>query len=112
MSRPLELELRQIETVCAAIETAIDAEDWTAAGQGNADLDARLAVLAGLISDDQRPPADPTLALIATRLERVLATHARLAGSLFGRREEAAAGLAKLRTGRRGATHYLETAEY
>jgi hypothetical protein len=136
MSRPLELELLDIETACTAIEAAVISEDWPAAGQGNAELNARLSCLSTLLDETGSVPtrssasaaggtsgstpagtsgstsAGTSLALIATRLERVLAKHAQLADCLIARREETAAGLATLRTGRRGATHYLETAEY
>jgi hypothetical protein len=128
MSRPLELELLDIETACTAIEAAVISEDWPAAGQGNAELNARLSCLSTLLDEtgtaptrssasaaggtSASAPAGTSLALIATRLERVLAKHAQLADCLIARREETAAGLATLRTGRRGATHYLETAEY
>ena len=111
MDGRLDQALADIETACAGIDAALGAGDWQAAGQGNADLDARVACLETLLVEPGLATAGAPFAVIAARLQRVLAHHGSLAVRLRAERDDAGAELAHLRTGRRGTTHYLDTAE-
>ncbi len=111
MDGRLDQALADIEMACAGIDAALGAGDWEAAGQGNAELDARLARLAILLGDAGVATTGVPLAVIAARLQRVLAHHGSLAVRLCAERDDAGAQLAHLRAGHRGTTHYLDTAE-
>jgi len=112
MNDGLDEVLDSIEAAFAAIETALGASDLEAAGLGDLKLNTRLALLAALLDEYREPPAPAagTLEAVAARLARVLERHGELTRHLAGDRDRTADELGGLRSGRRAATHYLDTA--
>jgi len=110
MNSGLDEALDSIEGAFAAIEAALGANDLEAVGLGDRELKTRLALLAALLDEYREPAAAGTLEAIAARLSRVLERHGELTRQLAGDRDRTADELGGLRSGRRAATHYLDTA--
>ena len=110
MNVSLDEALDSIEAAFAAIDAALGADDLEAVGLGDLNLNARLALLAALLDEYREPAAAGSLEALAARLSRVLERHGELTRRLVGDRERTADELRGLRSGRRAATHYLETA--
>jgi hypothetical protein len=123
MDRRLDRALKEIETACAALEAAVGAEDWEAAALGDQDLNTSLERFGALLDDgapladdallatrDPQSPAKDSIEPVAVRLACVLEHHGRLTERLIGARDAAGDKLSQLQKGRRGATHYLDTA--
>jgi len=110
MNGSLDEALDSIEAAFVAIEAALGADDLEAVGLGDRELKARLALLAALLDEYREPTAAGTLEAVAARLSRVLERHGELTRHLNGERDRAADEIGGLRSGRRAATHYLDTA--
>ena len=110
MSGGLDEALDSIEAAFAAIEAALGADDLEAVGHGDRELNTRLALLAALLDEYREPAAADTLKGVAARLSRVLERHGELTRRLTGERDRTTDELGGLRSGRRAATHYLDTA--
>lgn len=110
MQGRIEREFSEIEAICASIEAAVRQEDWLAATACNASLQASLRRMDKFVHLAANIASEEVLGLLAARLESVLRHHRILTLSLRDLRDEAAAELATVQTGRRAAHHYLETA--
>ena len=110
MNGGLDEALDSIEAAFAALEAALGADDLEAAGLGDRELHARLALLAALLVEDGEPAAAGTLEGVAARLSRVLERHGELTRHLAGERNRAADELGGVRSGRRAAAHYFDPA--
>jgi hypothetical protein len=110
MDGGLDETLDSIEAAFASLEAALRADNLEAVGLGDRELNARLALLAALLDEYREPAAAGTLEAVAARLSRVLDRHGELTRQVPDDRERTAAELGELRSGRRAATHYLETA--
>jgi hypothetical protein len=124
MDSRLDEALDGIEAACAATAAALDTDDLEAAGIADLDLKAKLTGLALLIDDLAAAVAAPafvadaavraavesSVATVTTRLSGVLERHDALAQRLRDERDRVAGERGGLKTGRRAATHYLDTA--
>jgi hypothetical protein len=110
MSVSVDETLDGIEAAFAAIEAGLGAGDLEAVGVGDRELNAKLALLAALLDEHREPAAAGSLETVAARLARVLERHGELTRHLIGDRDRAADELGGLRSSRRAATHYLDTA--
>jgi hypothetical protein len=113
-----------IEAACAAAAAALDADELEIAGLCDLDLKAKLSQLALLIDELAAAVAAPafvadaavragvegSIATVTARLSGVLERHDALARRLRDERDRAAEERGGVQTGRRAATHYLDTA--
>jgi hypothetical protein len=107
----LDQALDDIEAAYAAIDAALGADDLEAVKLGDRELNAGLTLLAALLDDHGERTAAGALEAVAARMARVLERHGDLAQHLAAERDRTADELRGLRSGRRAATHYLDTAE-
>jgi hypothetical protein len=124
MDGRLDEALDGIVAACAATAAALDTDDLEAAGLGDQDLKAKLAGLALLIDELAAAVAAPafaadaavraavecSIATVTARLSGVLERHDAIARRLRDERDRTAAELDGVQSGRRAATHYLDTA--
>jgi hypothetical protein len=97
-----------IEAACAELEAALLGDDLETAGLRDQQLNASIGRLAALL--DESSAAECPLETAAARLSLALERHGALMRHLGGERDRTADELRKLRSGRRAATHYLDTA--
>jgi DNA-binding GntR family transcriptional regulator len=108
MESKIDNELAAIEAAQAAMQSAVNSEDWDGAQAGNDRLNAGMSAFAQLVDSSRLSVS--SLESVLRRLEPVLQAHNRLLASLVHSRHEAAAELGRARNGRRVAACYLDAA--
>jgi hypothetical protein len=106
----LEQELASIERCSAGVEAAVSAEDWESAARQNAELTAGLERINSLLEHSELRASRSTLQSVAGRLGQVLDDHEHRVRRIRCARESTANEIERARTGRRAASHYLDTA--